>query len=112
MKKQILIISALILVISCKSLIEKEEISYRICLYHLGIVENFANVGYVDKDDSLNRSIFFLETLTNINCDIDTQYTMFYTPSKENLKNWKRWLKKNKEKLYWDEKEEKVKLRQ
>lgn len=94
--------------LSCKSVNKVQKLEHRIFLYHVGVVENFRNNGYIDDDSSLKRSYEFLEDLTSIKGDVEQQYVFFYNPSSKNIKDWKKWFKKNKSKLYWDEKKQMV----
>jgi len=58
----------------------------------------------------LESAVKFLEKLTDIKSDVD-DFEFMIEPSEKNLKQWKKWFKKNKEKLYFDEKEQKVKIK-
>lgn len=80
-------------------------------LYHLSVIESFVNIGYIDDDSALRRSYQFLEEITGVKGDVDQQLVVFYTPSKENLRDWKKWFRKNKHKIYWDAGKQKVKIK-
>lgn len=82
----------------------------KVFFYHIGVVENFVNVGYIDDDSILRCSVEFLEKLTQVKSKAIEQRDFFYNPSKQNIKDWKKWFRKNKESLYWDENEHKLKL--
>lgn len=111
MKAKIYVLLVSIL-LSCKSLSTQENMEYKVFSYHLGIIENFVENGYTDDDSSLRRSYEFLENITQIKGDVQEQRVLFYTPSIKNLKDWKRWYQKNRDKLYWDEIEQKVKIKE
>ncbi|MCL9807730.1 hypothetical protein NAT51_19595 [Flavobacterium amniphilum] len=96
--------------ISCKSVKENRTISNQIFSYHIGVIENYVNIGYTDNTTCLDNSIVFLESITKIQCDSQDQRVILYTPSKRNLKSWKNWYKSNKSKLYWDENDRTVKV--
>ncbi|MDR0229360.1 MAG: hypothetical protein LBI72_09890 [Flavobacteriaceae bacterium] len=53
----------------------------------------------------------FIYAITGVQSEYIEGIELLYTPSKKSLKIWKRWYKYNKDKLYWDESEKKVKLR-
>lgn len=96
---------------SCKSIQNNRSLSDKIFNYHIGVVDNFIKSEYIDDDTSLRRSIEFLERITKIKSDYSDQYVMFCNPTKNNLKDWKRWYKKNKNKLYWNEIEQRLELK-
>ncbi len=52
----------------------------------------------------------FIYAITGIQSEYEEGVDLLYTPSKENLKDWSKWFKYNKDKLYWDETEKKVKI--
>ena len=94
---------------SCKSTLQDKSMLQKVFGYHIGVVENFNESRYIDDDSSLRRSIDFLERTTKIKSEFTEQYVMLYTPSKKNIKDWKKWFKKNQKTLYWDEKNGEVK---
>jgi hypothetical protein len=57
-------------------------------------------------------SIEFLEDLTGNICDKSKLDKTLMEPSKTNLSDWKKWLKENKNKLYWDDDLKKVVIKQ
>jgi hypothetical protein len=59
----------------------------------------------------LDNAILFIESLTNIKSDFIPGKEIMLVPSDKNLIDWKKWFKRNKKYLYWDEKEQKVKLK-
>lgn len=97
---------------SCKSIYQYDDRREQVFFYHLGVVENFLSVGYIDKGEYLDNSIHFLEDLTKIKSDSYEGRDFFYEPSTQNLKEWKKWFRKNKENLFWDEAETKLKLKE
>ena len=56
-------------------------------------------------------AITFLEEITEITSHSNGNYFGRYAPTEEDYTNWKNWLKKNKSRLYWDEKDQKVKVK-
>ncbi|WP_445456788.1 hypothetical protein [Flavobacterium sp. HNIBRBA15423] len=108
MKKLFLL---LIIFSSCKSKLIDKDLAGRVYNYHIGVVENYLKNSYIDDDSSLNRSIIFLENISKIKSDVIEQRDFFYSPSFKNLKDWKRWYKKNKNKLYWNEIEQRLELK-
>jgi hypothetical protein len=84
----------------------------QIYLENLKIINEFiANKGDINDGEIVDNSIDFLEEITKIKSDFIPAYEIIYTPSEQNLKDWKNWYKKNKKLLYWDEEENKVKVR-
>ena len=78
---------------------------------NLMVIENYLNKKET-KIDELKSSANFLQEVTGIKYYINFEsYELSEVTSKKDLENWKKWLEKNKEKLYWDEKERKVKLK-
>jgi hypothetical protein len=78
---------------------------------NLKTIEKFLG-GEQIQGTKLMDSAIFLQQVTNIKSDMYQGFDEFYTPSEHNLKDWKKWYKKNKDKLYWDEEEQTVKVRQ
>jgi hypothetical protein len=78
---------------------------------NLLIVENYLN-GKKTKIVELQSSAEFLREISGIEYYINfDSYELSEVTSKKDLRKWKKWLKKNGENLYWDENEEKVKLK-
>ena len=75
---------------------------------HIRVIENLTDEKVIYDLDS---TISFLENLTGIKSEIYPGFTITYAPSEQNLKDWKSWFEKNKKRLYWDAKSEKVKLK-
>ena len=101
----------ILFLVSCKSTQDNHTLPDKVFSYHIGVVENFIKSEYIDDDTSLRRSIEFLERITKIKSDFADQHVLFYNPTKKNVKDWKRWYKKNKERLYWDEVEQRLELK-
>lgn len=110
MKKAICVLVTLILLASFKSVTPSNHDKKGISVFNMNltIVQNYFLVGFVDDDTCLNRSIEFLEKITKIKCNVPSEYLTRYEPSEQNIKDWEGWFKKNKQKLYWDDKENKV----
>lgn len=113
MKKIICALVTLILLASCKSVAPSSQDNKGISVFNMNltVVQNYFLVGYVDDDTCLNRSIEFLEKITQIKCNVPAEYLTRYEPNERNIKDWEAWFKENKQKLYWDDKENKVKIR-
>lgn len=71
----------------------------KVYLQNLDFIKN-----YLDNDNkninNLDKAVVFFEKLTGIKSDIVHSIEPFYSPSKENLQNWKKWYELNKNKLY------------
>ncbi len=76
----------------------------------LSVVENY-HKGKKTFITELKKSAIFLTELTEIQFEIYDSYEMSEVTSKQNLKDWKIWYKKNKNNLYWDKIEQKVKVK-
>lgn len=78
---------------------------------NLLIVENYLN-SKETKIVELKSSAEFLREISGIEYYVDfDSYELSKVTSKKDLRKWKKWFKKNGEYLYWDENEEKVKLK-
>ena len=111
-KKMIYTFISVFLLVGFKpSIVSSQDKAESVYKTNIAIVENFLKVGFIEEESTLSNSIVFLEQLTKIKSDFKDQFQMFYTPTIENLKDWKKWFKENKQKLYWDEKENKVIVR-
>lgn len=109
--KKIILLLFTTTIFSCKTYQDERNITEKVFLYHLYTVENFVKVGYMDNSECLYRSIEFLEKLTNIKCESTQQYVDLYAPTNQNIKSWKKWYTKNKTKIYWDETDNKMKIK-
>ncbi len=79
-------------------------------------LENLAVFEELDKGGSVNlNSIYesreFLIDITGITYQMENTFDMPKLPPTETIEEWKSWYDKNKEKLYWDKKEKKVKVK-
>jgi hypothetical protein len=59
----------------------------------------------------VNPAIDFLEQVTGISSHSDVNYLGRFYPTKEDYDNWLNWFKNNKSRLYWDDREKKVKVK-
>jgi len=60
----------------------------------------------------ISSAIDFFEGVTGIQSHSDGDFAgSRYSPTKEDYANWKKWFKKNKNRLYWDNHEQRVKVR-
>lgn len=70
----------------------------------------------LERDTSINMgqvsdAIIFMERLTSIRSRSNGNYAGRYEPTVGDLKNWSKWFGANHDRLYWDDKEKKVKVR-
>ena len=70
----------------------------------------------LDKKKDLNlmdvySAILFLEDITKIGSHANANYAGRFDPTIEDYQNWKDWYEKNKSRLYWDDKAQKVKVK-
>jgi hypothetical protein len=100
-------ISLLLLIVSCKSTLSQNS-PQKIFQNHISVVEQLLKG---EEVSNLKTTIEFLEEITNIKSEVDIGWEIMYSPSEQNLKDWKTWYRNNKKLLYWDEKENKVKVR-
>lgn len=80
-------------------------------LLNIEIIEKFIVDKGTSNSEILDSAILFMETVTNIKSDFIPGYEITLVPNEKNLKDWKDWYKKNKKRLYWDENEQKVKVK-
>lgn len=59
-----------------------------------------------------SEDVKLMTRLTNIEPDYDDNIIIDYIITKNNLKDWRNWYNKNKNRLYWDEIENKVKVKE
>ncbi len=103
----------ILMIVSCRSATAQVNTHspQRIFEEKIVIIERFFTDAYTDGK-KITEAAKFLEDVTGIKSDIDYGEPPLISPSKNNLKDWKAWYKKNKKLLYWDEKEEKVKVKE
>ena len=107
-----LLFSIFLLSFTCKNYQDKSKNkAQREYLLNIKVVETFIKKKRKDVEDPLDEAVIFLQGLTGIESDFIPGWEPFVIPSSQNLKDWKDWYKKNKEKLYWDNKEKAVKVR-
>ncbi|WP_353120430.1 hypothetical protein [Myroides odoratus] len=108
MGKWIVIFSFLL--ISCKSV---NCVDVRACNYFDKVYERIED-NYNNRNGETiiySEDYLFLYSLTGIESEYLDGIDFIYIPTKQNLKDWKKWYNKNKHRLYWDEFENKVKLK-
>lgn len=66
--------------------------------------------GTVIKEDT-DEVIHFLEMITEIESEAELGYSGYDPPTENDLKKWQDWYKENKHLLYWDDQEQKVKVK-
>ena len=109
MKKSLLYF-VFVIICSCKTV---DCVDTKACDYFLATYKRLEVFSNSDSDGTIdNADVVFIIRLTKIMPDYIEGIDIIYTPTKQNLRDWKKWYNKNKHKLYWDEKEQKVKLRQ
>lgn len=106
-----LLIFILILNTSCSSHSKQNNKAQIEFLLKLEIIEKFLIEKGTNNGEILDNAILFIESLTNIKSDFIPGKEIMLVPSEKNLNDWKKWYKRNKKCLYWDEKEQKVKLK-
>ncbi|MDB5157908.1 MAG: hypothetical protein JWR50_2615 [Mucilaginibacter sp.] len=70
----------------------------------------------VRHDSTLNfneiePAILFLEQTTGIRSESNGDYIGRYQPTLNDYKKWKNWFELNRDRLYWDSQEQKVRVR-
>lgn len=85
---------------SCKSIpINQISDEQKVFLKNIKAVEKFIKKGYIKKYSRFSQSIEYLQEKTNIESEAIEQFELIYTPTKENLNDWKKWYQNNKDKL-------------
>ncbi|WP_109436434.1 hypothetical protein [Aquimarina sp. AU119] len=111
MNRIYILMLTLIFAISCKSDQQAEKIDQDIN-EKMKFIEDFVNFKSDTVDgEKLYSIISFFEQLTDIKSDVTESYDPIYQPTQENLKNWQDWYKENKHLLYWDDQEQKIKVK-
>lgn len=80
-------------------------------LNNLHIIQDCMYKGKKVSGEVFDGAIFFLETTTNIKSNYSYGHEAFATPTEQNIKDWKNWYKRNKNLLYWDQNEQRVKVK-
>ncbi len=76
----------------------------------LNIIKKYKKSDSIDIDD-LNYAVHFITNLTNIK---DSSYNFLPNtelPQKEIIQKWENWFKQNQKFLFWDKKEQKIKVK-
>lgn len=60
--------------------------------------------------DRVYESREFLIEITGITYELEKPFDMPAFPPEKTLKDWRAWYETNKDRLYWDEKEKKIKV--
>ena len=81
-------------------------------------LENLTAFENLQKDENASISLNmvyeareFLIELTGISYEMEKSFDMPIFPPDKTLKEWRTWFELNKEKLYWDKKDKKVKAK-
>ena len=80
---------------------------------HLTTIKKYLTmkIGESMSGQELDTSVNFLENITEIKSEYSSSEEPCAQPTKKNLKKWEIWYNKNKQKLYWDEKEKRVEFK-
>ncbi len=91
----------------------KQTIDYKACGFfesNILLVKNYHEQKEVDGN-KLEVARIFLEKTTQIESEADFGFDGAYPPTENDLKKWETWYKENKHLLYWDDQEQKVKVK-
>ncbi len=98
---------------SCK-INSQTDIDKKACTYfksQLSIAIAYSKLdGTIIKED-IDKVIYFLELITAIESEAELGYSGYDPPTENDLKKWGNWFKENKHLLYWDDQEQKVKVK-
>lgn len=98
-----------VILYSCNVGFSQNDKAINIFETNLEVLERYFNEETIEGGQ-LDKSIIFFEDLTGIKSDIGDGYDDIRTPTIENLNQWKDWFKRNKDKLYWNQQEQKIKI--
>lgn len=102
----------LLVFFSCKSSDIQIKKAQEIYLNHLQTIESFVKVESNSiEGNTLDEAILFLESITSISSSVTQNYDPQKFPSQQNLDDWKMWYSENKQLLYWDDLDKKVKIK-
>lgn len=101
---------ALILFISFFYTNLNAQTAQEIFLENLAVFENLKKGGSTDLNRVYESRAFLIE-ITGITYQMENSFDMPKMPPHETIEEWKSWYDKNKEELYWDKKEKKVKVK-
>ncbi len=110
MRKTIYLI-LVIVIFACTNQKQVENRAQAIFNNNILVIEKYLK-GETIEGTGLNDSVLFLEGLTGIKSDIFEGIDKLLDPTEKNLQDWKNWYKNNKNLIYWDEKEKKVRLKE
>lgn len=108
--KKVIYLLLLFVVCSCIGQQEPNK-SQVIFKSNIKVIERYLNEETI-KGTGLDDSVTFFEELTKIKSNIFEGIDKLSDPTEKNLQDWKGWYKINKTKLYWDEKEQMVKVKE
>lgn len=80
-------------------------------LKNLHIIQDCIYKGKKVPGEVFDSAIFFLETTTNIKSNYSYGQEVFAIPNEQNIKDWKNWYKRNKTLLYWDQNDQRAKVK-
>ncbi|AWA31122.1 hypothetical protein HYN48_14050 [Flavobacterium magnum] len=83
-----------------------------IFLENLTAFENLKNESQSIDLNTVYEARQFLIEVTGISYEMEKPFEMPIFPSDKTLIDWRNWYEKNKAKLYWDENDQKVKVKE
>jgi len=89
----------------------KDDKACKIFCDNLAVIKESVEKKTTVNASKISEAISFLEQVTLIKSTSDGNFFGRFNPTKQDFNNWNQWFKKNKQMLYWDEKEQKVKLK-
>ena len=106
------VIYLLLLFVVCSCMGEQESNKSQVTFKsNIKVIERYLK-GETIKGTGLDDSVTFFEELTKIESNIFEGIDKLSDPTEKNLQDWKDWYKINKTKLYWDEKEQMIKIKE
>lgn len=115
MKITVILFFGIFTLMSCKAFDKGENSNTSktdsLFLVHFEVLDSIASNDFIDSTLICIESIQFMEFNTGISSSTDGNYFGKTSFTKNDLKAWHDWYIRNKEKLFWDEKETKVKFK-
>ena len=105
--KQWVVLCTVVVLFSCTS---SKRVDQKACLDFEQRYERIVHY-YKGKSSLEEDEITKMVRLTGIEVDHEFSITIDYYLTKRNIKDWKRWYRKNKHRLYWDEIDKEVKVK-
>lgn len=114
MRGKIIFMSLVCAFMSCKSYCnnsQQDKID-SLFTYHFSVLDSIANNNFIDSTLRCIESIQFMELNTKISSSTDGNYFGKTSFTIDDLKAWHKWYTTNKEKLYWCEEDEMIKVKE